>query len=183
MLFFQEIKELYEANRIKLTTTIDCLKSERETEQIIKEEVEKHMEELLEELEKIEEEINESKDKHGKASKQVQQKYSKVLEELLMKSEKLAAENFEYAVDNVSICLENFQLKLSFLQEHLEKKLQEISESKKLLDKELTQLRVENQWLVNNNKRSSGKQETAEDIAREIQDLKLELRNEKDKVK
>ena len=66
------------------------------------------MEELLEELEKIEEEINESKDKHGKASKQVQQKYSKVLEELIMKSEKLAAENFEYAVDNVSICLENF---------------------------------------------------------------------------
>ena len=141
------------------------------------------MEELLEELETIEEEINESKDKHGKASKQVQQKYSKVLEELLMKSEKLAAENFEYAVDNVSICLENFQLKLSFLQEHLEKKLQEISESKKLLDKELTQLRVENQWLVNNNKKSSGKQETAEDIAREIQDLKLELRNEKEKVK
>jgi len=51
-----------------------------------------------------------------------------------------------------------------------------------LLDKELTQLREENQWLVNNNKRSSGKQEKAEDIAREIQDLKLELRNEKEKV-
>jgi len=103
----QELEELYEANRIRLETTIDCLKSERETELIIKEEVEKQMEDLLEELEKIEEEINDAKDKHGKATKQVQLKYSKVLEELFMKSEKLAAENFEYAVDNVSICLEN----------------------------------------------------------------------------
>ena len=51
-----------------------------------------------------------------------------------------------------------------------------------MLDKELTQLKVENQWLVSNNKQASGSEEKVEDMARELQDLKLELRNEKEKV-
>merc|ERR1712018_574807 len=107
------------------------------------------------------------KDNHGKTSNQLQQKYTKIMEGLVEKSEKLAAENFEYAVEN----------------EQLEKKLKVSTESKKSLDKELTQLKVENQWLVSNNKKSSGRHEKAEDIARELQDLKLQLRNEKEKVK
>jgi hypothetical protein len=51
------------------------------------------------------------------------------------------------------------------------------------LDKELTQLKVENQWLVSSNKKASGSEEKLEDMARELQELKLELRNEKEKVK
>ena len=51
-----------------------------------------------------------------------------------------------------------------------------------MLDRELTQLKVENQWLVSNNKKASGSEEKVEDMARELQELKLELRNEKEKV-
>ena len=50
------------------------------------------------------------------------------------------------------------------------------------MEKELTQLRVENQWLVGNNKKSNGNGEKVEDMARELQEIKLELRNEKEKV-
>ena len=67
----------------------------------MKEEVEKHMEDLLEELEKVEHDMDVLKDNHGKTSNQLQQKYTKIMEGLVEKSEKLAAENFEYAVENV----------------------------------------------------------------------------------
>ena len=51
-----------------------------------------------------------------------------------------------------------------------------------MLDNELTQLKVENQWLVSNNKKTSGSEEKVEDMAKELQELKLELMNEKEKV-
>ena len=52
-----------------------------------------------------------------------------------------------------------------------------------MIDKELTLLKVENQWLVSNKKKkTSGSEEKVEDMARELQELKLELRNGKEKV-
>jgi len=64
----------------------------------------------------------------------------------------------------------------------LEKKLKVSSEKTKILDRDLSQLKVENQWLVNNNKKSNGNEEKVEDMARELQELKVELRKEKEKV-
>ena len=52
----------------------------------------------------------------------------------------------------------------------------------KRFDKEFTQLKVENQWLVSNNKKGTGSEEKVEDMARELQELKIALRNEKEKV-
>ena len=48
-----------------------------------------------------------------------------------------------------------------------------------MLNKELTQLKVENQWLVSNNKKVSESEEKVEDMAREFQELRLESGNEK----
>ena len=87
---------------MKLETTIDCLKSEIETEHIMREEVEKHAEELTDELEKVEHEMERLKANHVKNLNQIQEKYSLQLKHLEKKSEKLAAENFEYAVENVN---------------------------------------------------------------------------------
>jgi chromosome segregation ATPase len=101
---FQELKEVYEEKIMKLETTIDCLKSEIETEHIMKEEVEKHIEELTDELENVEHEMDELKADHVNKLNQIQEKYSVQLKLLEKKSEKLAAENFEYAVENVN-CL------------------------------------------------------------------------------
>ena len=42
---------------------------------------------------------------------------------------------------------------------------------------------VENQWLGNSKKKGSGVNEKMEDMGREIQEIKQELREEKEKVK
>ena len=86
---------------MKFETTIDCLRSEIETEQIMKEDVDKHIEELTDELEKVEHEMDGLKSNHLNNLNQIQEKYSVQIKLLEKKSEKLAAENFEYAVENV----------------------------------------------------------------------------------
>ena len=71
---------------------------------------------------------------------------------------------------------------LIFVQEELDKKLKENIESQKKVHRELNQMKVENQWLVNNKRISSGTEEKVEDMARDLQGLKRELKEEKEKV-
>ena len=68
----------------------------------MKEDVEKHIEELTDELEKVEQEMDGLKADHVNKLNQIQETYSVQLKLLEKKSEKLAAENFEYAVENVT---------------------------------------------------------------------------------
>ena len=56
------------------------------------------------------------------------------------------------------------------------------TESKKKAERELSQIKVENQWLVTNKKNRGGSEERVEDLARELQDLKRELKEEREKV-
>ena len=88
---------------MKLEATIACLKSEIESELILKEEVNKHMEELAHELDKVEHDMDRLREDHTENMKQIREKYSAKLKLLENKSEKLAAENFEFAVENVSL--------------------------------------------------------------------------------
>ena len=76
-------------------------------------------------------------------------------------------------------------MKLSncLLQEELGKNLKVNTESKKKVERELSQIKVENQWLVTNKKNRGGSEERVEDLARELLDLKRELKEEKEKVK
>jgi len=60
--------------------------------------------------------------------------------------------------------------------------MKSMSETKRKLELELNQLKVENQWLVNNSKKNNIKN-TTEDMEREIHDLRLELKAEKEKVR
>ena len=86
---------------MKLETTIECPKSEIETEHIMKEEVDKHVEELTDKLEQVEHKMDRLKADHVNNLNQIQEKYTVQFKLLEKKSEKLAAENFEYAVENV----------------------------------------------------------------------------------
>merc|ERR1711892_103598 len=88
--------------------------------------------------------------------KQMKDKFEAKIKILETKSENLAADNFEYAVEN----------------EELNKKIKVSIESKKKLEKEVSQLKVENQWLVSNKKKTSGSEEKVEDMAIELQELK-----------
>ena len=62
----------------------------------MKEEGDKHVEELTDELEKVEHEAD-----HVNNLNHIQETYAEQFKLLEKKSEKLAAENFEYAVENV----------------------------------------------------------------------------------
>jgi len=161
-----EIKEDYEEQILKLGATIACLKSEIESEQIMREESDKHIEELSEELEKFEREMDTMRKEHTESKTNIRETFESKVNLLERKSEKLAAENFEYAVEN----------------EELEKKLNLSLESHKKYNRELNQLKVENQWLVSDKKKSIGSETKVEDISRELQDVKRELKEEKEKV-
>ena len=56
-------------------------------------------------------------------------------------------------------------------------------EREKKIRNEIGQLRVENQWLINNQKNSGGKAERMDEKAIEVESLMKELREEKEKVK
>ena len=56
-------------------------------------------------------------------------------------------------------------------------------EREKKIRNEIGQLRVENQWLINNQKNTGGKAERMDEKAIEVESLMKELREEKEKVK
>ena len=56
-------------------------------------------------------------------------------------------------------------------------------QAKAKLEREINHLSVENQWLANNKKKSSGDTEKMEDMGRELHELKQELKEEKEKVR
>ena len=117
-------------------------------------------------MERSDLEIEKLKQDHNFSLKHLKESYESKLRLLEQKGEKVAAENFEYSIEN----------------EELNKKLQNNISSYKVLEKEMSQLKVENQWLATSQKKTSSIEGKMEESAREIQELRKELRDEKDKV-
>ena len=67
----------------------------------MKDEGEKHVEELTQELEKVELDMENLRENHQTNIKQMKDKFEAKIQILETKSENLAADNFEYAVENV----------------------------------------------------------------------------------
>jgi len=162
----EDLKEDYNKKILKLETTIVSLKSELDTEQILKREVESQIQELSISLKKMEQQFRIAKQEQQKDIQQQKETFERKIRTLEIKSENLAAENFEFAVDN----------------ENLKKQIQRINDEKKKIEKEIHQLNVENKWLANNKKKSSGVSEKMEDMERELHNMKRELKEEKEKV-
>ena len=98
---FQEVKAEYNEQILKLEATIACLRSEIESEKIIKEEGDLQMDELMHELDKVNNDMDGLREDHTENLKKIREKFEAKLKLLEHKSEKLAAENFEYVVENV----------------------------------------------------------------------------------
>merc|ERR1719225_381684 len=88
------------------------------------------------------------------------------LGKLREQNEKLSAENFEYAVENNDI----------------KKKLFQTQDREKLIKRELSELKTEHQWLLNNQK-SLNQSKKSEESAKEIEVLEKTMKEEKGKVK
>ena len=95
------MKAEYNEHILKLEATIACLRSEIESEQIIKEEGDLQTDEIIHELDKVNNDMDGLREDHNEKIKQIREKCEAKLKLLEHKSEKLAAENFEYVVENV----------------------------------------------------------------------------------
>lgn len=158
----------YEHKIIKLETTIDCLQSDLAQEKEAREEGEAQIAKLSSELEKAEHELKSIKSQFKENQSAIDKKNKDSIIKLKEQNENLTAENFEYAVEN----------------NDLKKKVNEQLEREKKLRNEIGQLKVENQWLINNQKSGSqgisNKIEVKED---ELESLTKQLKEEKEKVR
>jgi len=82
------------------------------------------------------------------------------------RAEKVAAENFEFALE----------------QEKTKEEMTEMKTRESQLRSELDQIRVENKWLINDKKVSVGKEGDKEELLREVERLRKENRDEREKV-
>ena len=164
---FQDLQANFEEERMKLEVTISCLKTELENEKSLKHESDLNVIELHKLMERSDVEMDNLKQDHSAAAQRLKDSYDAKLRLLEQRGEKVAAENFEYSIEN----------------EELNKKLQNSLGSQKVLEKELSQLKVENQWLASSQKKASSIEGKIEESAREIQELRRELQEEKVKVR
>merc|ERR1719483_972855 len=158
---------LYENKMIKLETTIDCLQSDLAQEKEAREEGEGQIVKLSQELERTEQELKSLRNQFKDNQIAVDKKNKENIIKLKEQNENLTAENFEYAVEN----------------NELKKKVNEQLERKKKIRTDIGQLKVENQWLINNQKNSSGNTDRIDVKEGELDALKKELKEEKEKVK
>ena len=163
---FQELHQHFEEERIKLEATISCLKTELENEAALKRESDENVLEMNKMMERTDYEMEKMKENHQFTIKQSKDSFDKKLRLLEQKSEKLGAENFEYSIEN----------------EELNKKLTTSLAAAKNLERELSQVKVENQWLVSSQKKSSSIEGKMEERGRELQEVRGELNTEKEKV-
>ena len=167
MFNFQDLQSQFEQERVKLEVTISCLKTELEQEKALKHESDSNVIELHKMIERSDQEMENLKDDHQYSTRCIKETYENRIRMLEQKGEKVASENFEYSIEN----------------EELNKKLQSSNGNNKILEKQFSQLKVENQWLVNSQKKTSSIEDKMEERAREIQELRKELQEERAKVK
>merc|ERR1711936_1082308 len=162
----QELQQQFDGDRMKLEATISCLKTELENEMALKRESDENVIEMNKIMERTDYEMEQLKEDHQFAIKQSKDSFDKKLRLLEQKSEKLGAENFEYSIEN----------------QELNKKLTSSLAAAKNLERELSQVKVENQWLVSSQKKSSSIEGKMEERGRELQEVRGELNTEKEKV-
>merc|ERR1719312_100385 len=163
----EDMRAMYEHKIIKLETTIDCLQSDITQEKEAREEGEVQILKLSNELEKAEQELKSLDNQFKETQIAMDKRNKESITKLKEQNENLTAENFEYAVEN----------------NDLKKKVNEQLEREKKLRKEIGQLKVENQWLINNQKNSTGSSNKLEVKEEEFESLANQLKEEKEKVK
>ena len=100
---FQDMRAMYEHKIIKLETTIDCLQSDITQEKEAREEGEVQILKLSNELEKAEKELKSLNNQFKETQIAMDKRNKESITKLKEQNENLTAENFEYAVENVSI--------------------------------------------------------------------------------
>eukprot|EP00092_Neocalanus_flemingeri_P005056 GFUD01005436.1.p1 GENE.GFUD01005436.1~~GFUD01005436.1.p1 ORF type:complete len:507 (+),score=184.69 GFUD01005436.1:185-1705(+) len=163
----EDIRTTHAENIIKFESMINCLQNDIAQEKEQREDGELRIETLLQELGQKERELKGLTNQFTENQNTLEKKNKEKVIKLKKQNENLTAENFEYVVEN----------------EELKKNLNEQLEREKKITKEMSQLKVENQWLINNQKDTAGKSDKTDVKEEELESLKKELKEEMEKVK
>ena len=184
---FQDKNEEFKVKINKLEATIYCLRSEIDLENELKQDLNAQIEHLSEELAAIQNDLSLLRENNAKSLKHLKEKHSFQIKSEERKNEKLTQENFQVTLENVCrqdriAFTQSFSKNISYFQERLTSKFKILAESQKKLELECNQLKVENQWLVNDKKKQSLNQSRFDEFAGEIEELNSQLKNEREKV-
>merc|ERR1711902_479632 len=124
-------------------------------EEKLKEEAEQQLQQLEGELRGVGARIEEVGKEKREEIRRLHLMYDNKLSNLEKRSQKLAAENFEYIME----------------QEELSKGLTASRETCKKLEKDIAQMKVEKQWFISNQKAVNEKQNNSVNIKSELEDL------------
>ena len=102
MILLQELKTEFDARIIKLEATVSCLRIELESQQTLKNQIEIQIDELTLAYKNMEQKLMNLREEQNKDIKQMKEKFKQQINIIENKSELIAAQNFEFAVENVS---------------------------------------------------------------------------------
>jgi len=162
-----ELKQEFQEELTRLQASVSCLQAELELELTAREEAETEAEKFAAETEKLQAEVEKAKLETREQVRSVRSGLETKINQLEKRGEKVAAENFELSMDS----------------EDLSKKLKLSQEAVRKMERELGQVNVEKEWLISQQKSAVGSSEKAGELATTLENTKVELREEKTKVK
>eukprot|EP00092_Neocalanus_flemingeri_P013992 GFUD01015094.1.p1 GENE.GFUD01015094.1~~GFUD01015094.1.p1 ORF type:complete len:491 (+),score=186.69 GFUD01015094.1:56-1528(+) len=163
----KELSDEFEKEKISLEETIRDVREELQQVKQEREESEQQVEQLSQELDTTDIELEDVKQENAEQEIHMKQTHEKKVAQIDKRINKLKLENSKYELENeAKACqveqLQSLENKLSF---------------------EIEQTKVENQWLVSNQKDATVKEEKAGELERELEQLKKQLNEERHKVR
>jgi len=163
----EELKDEFDKEKEMLEAKIS-----HEREELIKlrderEKGEQQLEQLSQELDTVDLELGDIKKNNTEKELQMRESYERKVSQIESRINKLRLENSRYSKENEEAAMHVEEL------ENMETKLR----------LEIKQIKVENQWLISNQKANAAKEQKVEDSKRELIALRTQLKEEKNKVR
>jgi len=163
----EELKDEFDKEKDILEAKISHEKEELIKVREDREKGEQQLEQLSQELDTVDLELEDVKKTNAEKELQMKESYERKVSQIESRINKLRLENNRYSKENEEAAMHVEEL------ENLENKLR----------LEIKQIKVENQWLISNQKTNAAKEQKAEDAKRELTLLRSQLKEEKIKVR
>jgi len=162
-----DLNDEFEIEKISLDESITKARKELQQVKQEREDGERQLEQLSQELDSVDMEFEEVKKENAENELKMKKTSEKQVAQINSRINKLRLENSKYELENESAA----------------NQVEELQRLESKLSLEIKQMKVENQWLISNQKTNSAKEEKAGDLGRELEQLKKQLQEEKNKVR
>jgi len=163
----EELREEFDKEKIILDETISKEREELRIGREDREKGEQQLEQLSQELDTVDMELAEVKRVNAENEFQMKESYERKVSQIDARIHKLRLENTKYDQEN----------------EDTARQVEELESLENKMRLEIKQIKVENQWLISNQKTNAVKEQKAEELKRELGLLRNQLKEEKNKVR